>query len=236
MTNDKIINNNPEFEVFGDKIFICVGNDLYYWNQLDHAYDLVDYCQNITNAARSVINNGTTTIPDMDFGTGGHVYGNSNKPEDSKMRTKGDDKMRQNAEPSKMHEPEKKTKRGFDDMLIADKLRLMVDKIYLNGSHTCVVWRDGTKTVVNCADEDYYDEYAAFTAALAKRIYGNNTALKRMLAKKTVVQKPLPGNGRREIEYFKFDTESISSVLRAARDRLNKALLGFESVEKKDDD
>lgn len=148
---------------------------------------------------------------------GGHVYSNGNKPEDSKT-----------------HEPEKKTKRGFDDMPFNDARRFTVDKIYLNGSHTCVVWRDGTKTVVNCAEGDYYDEYAAFTAALAKRIYGNNTALKRMLEKKTVVQKPLPGRDWREPVYFKFDTESISSVIRDAREKLNKALRGFESVEKND--
>ena len=188
------------------KTYITNGNELYYWNQQDHAYDFVDF-----NKEMPTINS--------DFVTGGNVYSNGNKPEYSKM-----------------YKPKKKTKSGFDEMLISDKIRFMVDKIYLNGSHTCVVWKDGTKTVVNCADGDYYDEYAAFTAALAKKIYGNNTALKRMLEEKTVVQKPIPGKDWREPVYVKFDPESMSSAIHKACEKLHDALRGITPDEKKDDD
>lgn len=182
-----------------------------------------------------------TYITDMDFVTGGYVYDNYIKPEHlSDAHEYATHYINQFAtttpecqnkpEYSKMYKPKKKTKRGFDAMNIGDTIRFTVDKIYLNGSHTCVVWKDGTKTVVNCADGDYYDEYAAFTAALAKKIYGNNTALKRMLEEKTVVQKPLPRKGLESLcRDVELDPESMSSVIHDACKKLNNALRGVAS-------
>ena len=49
---------------------------------------------------------------------------------------------------------------------------------------TTVHWDDGTITTVRCAKGTEFDEYTAFTAALAKRLYGNNSAIRRMIHKK----------------------------------------------------
>lgn len=49
---------------------------------------------------------------------------------------------------------------------------------------TTVHWMDGTITTVRCAKGTEFDEYTAFTAALAKRLYGNNSAIRRMIHKK----------------------------------------------------
>lgn len=49
-----------------------------------------------------------------------------------------------------------------------------VKKIMHNGPATIVFWKDGTKTVVRLKEGDKYDPYAAFTAAVAKRLYGKN--------------------------------------------------------------
>ncbi len=50
---------------------------------------------------------------------------------------------------------------------------------------TTVKWEDGTYTTVKCSPDDPEDDYAAFTAALAIKVYGSNSAIKRMMNKKT---------------------------------------------------
>lgn len=64
--------------------------------------------------------------------------------------------------------------------------RFTPKKIIRNGKATIVFWIDGTKTVVKCSDDDdnFYD---AFTAALAKYIFGSNSAVKKIV-NKTYIQ------------------------------------------------
>lgn len=64
------------------------------------------------------------------------------------------------------------------------------EKIVHNGPATIVFWPDRTKTVVKCSENDIYDPFDAFTAALAKKIYGTTSSVKTMLKKVTVEQKP----------------------------------------------
>lgn len=62
-------------------------------------------------------------------------------------------------------------------------------RILRNGPATIVFWPDGTKTVVKRAPDEPDNEYVAFTAALAIKIFGSNSALKRIIAEKTEEQK-----------------------------------------------
>lgn len=64
-----------------------------------------------------------------------------------------------------------------------------VKKIIHSGLWTIVTWEDGTLTKVKMEDDGHYDEYAAFTAALAKKVYGNNSKVHKILETKTVEQK-----------------------------------------------
>lgn len=52
---------------------------------------------------------------------------------------------------------------------------------------TVVLWTDGTKTVVRAAEGDKHDAYLGYCTALAKKIHGTNSALKRDLEKVLVV-------------------------------------------------
>lgn len=61
-------------------------------------------------------------------------------------------------------------------------------KILKSGSATVVFWKDGSKTVVKCGVNETPDDYDAFTAALAIKIFGNNSRLKKVIKEKTVVQ------------------------------------------------
>lgn len=58
-------------------------------------------------------------------------------------------------------------------------------KIIHSGPATIVFWNDKTKTVVKCSENDIYDEYEAFCAALAIKMFGSNSHLKKMIHNKT---------------------------------------------------
>ena len=62
-----------------------------------------------------------------------------------------------------------------------DYFGLTPAKIIYNGVATVVFWCDGTKTVVkrSCGAKD--DKYNAFCAALAKKVYGSNSKLKKSI-------------------------------------------------------
>ena len=63
------------------------------------------------------------------------------------------------------------------------------DAIYKNGRNTTVKWEDGTVTTVKLAEGEEDCDYTAFTAALARKIYGTNSRVKKIMEKKTVLQK-----------------------------------------------
>lgn len=63
-------------------------------------------------------------------------------------------------------------------------------RILKSGDRTIVFWPDGEKTIVKRAADEPDNDYAAFTAALGIKLFGSNSALKRMIERKTVQQKP----------------------------------------------
>lgn len=56
-----------------------------------------------------------------------------------------------------------------------------VKKIIFNSPATIVFWGDGTKTVVKTMSEESFDMYNGFTAALAKKVYGNSTRVRKIV-------------------------------------------------------
>lgn len=64
-----------------------------------------------------------------------------------------------------------------------------VKRILKSGNRMIVFWKDGTKTIVKRAEDEADSDYAAFTAALGIKLYGSNSALKRIVAS-AEVQKP----------------------------------------------
>lgn len=81
-----------------------------------------------------------------------------------------------------MKDDMKETLRFFNRKLIelmAEKLTPV--KIRKDGLVTVVFWQDGTATSVRCGAVETYDDYVAFCAALAKKIFLSNSAVKRVL-------------------------------------------------------
>lgn len=66
----------------------------------------------------------------------------------------------------------------------------LVDKVYFNNKHTTILWADGEKTTVGCADDQQFDEYAGFAAAVLKRLYGSSRAAINCMNAHKVVQQP----------------------------------------------
>lgn len=69
-------------------------------------------------------------------------------------------------------------------------IRYQPRRILKSGNATIVFWADGTKTVVKRSEGEPDDPYAAFGAALCKKLYGSNSAAKKLIERKTEIQKP----------------------------------------------
>ena len=54
-------------------------------------------------------------------------------------------------------------------------------RIIYNNPATIVFWKDGTKTVVKKNEKEKYNSYNAFCAALAKKIFGTNSEVNRIV-------------------------------------------------------
>lgn len=70
---------------------------------------------------------------------------------------------------------------GMSGNMTPDRDFYTPKRIIQNGVATIVFWKDGTKTIVKCADGTEPDAYNAFTAALAKKIFGSNSAVKNII-------------------------------------------------------
>lgn len=78
--------------------------------------------------------------------------------------------------------------RMFLKDIIATHIVLNVDRIVRNGPATIVFWNDGTKTIVKKSVDAPDDMYYAFTAAFAKKCFGSNSQIRKIIREKTVVQ------------------------------------------------
>lgn len=67
---------------------------------------------------------------------------------------------------------------GEDIMKTVD---LRVKNIIHNGPCTIVFWMDNTKTIVKLKPGDTYDPHAAFCIAVAKKMYGNNSKISKIV-------------------------------------------------------
>lgn len=103
-------------------------------------------------------------------------------------------------------------------------------RILKSGDCTIVFWPDGEKTIVKRAADEPDNDYAAFTAALGIKLFGSNSALKRMIERKTVHQKPKEKKKDTAVPDIDFQTnlaEKHFALLEKRLDRgIRKALTG----------
>lgn len=62
-------------------------------------------------------------------------------------------------------------------------------RIYKGKGKTVVLWADGTKTIVKRAEGEADNDYAAFTAALAIKVFGTNSEVNRIVKRTEAAEK-----------------------------------------------
>lgn len=62
-------------------------------------------------------------------------------------------------------------------------------RIYKGKGKTVVLWADGTKTIVKRAEGEADNDYAAFTAALAIKVFGTNSEVNRIVKRTEEAEK-----------------------------------------------
>ena len=60
-------------------------------------------------------------------------------------------------------------------------ISLYVKRIIFNDPATIVFWTDGSKTVVKCEKGQPFNKYYGFCAAVAKRVFGNNSRVSKLV-------------------------------------------------------
>ena len=56
---------------------------------------------------------------------------------------------------------------------------LGVKRVIFNDPATIVFWKDGTKTIVKCSENEKFNPYVGFCAAVTKKVYGNNSRIQK---------------------------------------------------------
>lgn len=77
--------------------------------------------------------------------------------------------------------------------------------IYKGEGKTVVMWEDGTKTIVKRAEGEPDNDYAAFTAALAIKVYGDNSKVNRIVRMTETVEKRKKKKNQKEDAEGKFE-------------------------------
>lgn len=95
---------------------------------------------------------------------------------------------------------------------------------YYDNDYTTVLWNDGTRTTVKLSDDDIYDEYSAFCAALAKRIYGSNSRIKKII--KTQGRAPLSKEDKKRRK----EERKMRAEMEATQDLINDFAARFRDI------
>lgn len=58
-----------------------------------------------------------------------------------------------------------------------------IKNVYFNDPVTVVIWKDGTKTIVRCSENDFYDPEKGLAMAIVKKAYGNDNRFHKIFKK-----------------------------------------------------
>lgn len=77
--------------------------------------------------------------------------------------------------------------RKFRDNILKEKNKAiydnMIQRVIFNPPATIVFWRDGSKTVVKCGENDIFDPEKGLAMAISKRAFGDNRDYYEIFAK-----------------------------------------------------
>ena len=58
-----------------------------------------------------------------------------------------------------------------------------IKRVIYSGPKTIILWGDGTKTIVSCGENENYDHYTGFCAAITKKLFGSTSHAKKVLGR-----------------------------------------------------
>ena len=58
-----------------------------------------------------------------------------------------------------------------------------IKKVHFSGPMTVVIWEDGTKTLVKCSENDFFDCEKGLAMAIVKKMYGNDNSFHKIFKK-----------------------------------------------------
>lgn len=64
-----------------------------------------------------------------------------------------------------------------------EREKLVPKKVIFNPPATIVFWKDGTKTIVKCREDDIFDEEIGLSMAIAQKFAGDRSKFKKMVKK-----------------------------------------------------
>lgn len=68
-----------------------------------------------------------------------------------------------------------------------------IKKVIFNGDRTIIIWADGHKTMVKCADDENFDYYTGFCAAIVKELFGSTAKAQKFMESVMIDQDDLYG-------------------------------------------
>jgi len=102
-----------------------------------------------------------------------------------------------------------------------------IEKVIFNGDRTIIIWSSGTKTIVKCADDENFDYYSGFCAAVTKKIFGSTTNAQRFMESKMVDQSVREEKSFNSLQdvlndlkewvqslYKQYDSDKVNTVLK----------------------
>jgi hypothetical protein len=58
-----------------------------------------------------------------------------------------------------------------------------IKRVIFSGPVTIILWNNDTKTIVRRSSDDPNDHYAAFNAAVCKKLFGSSSAIRKIVKK-----------------------------------------------------
>lgn len=74
----------------------------------------------------------------------------------------------------------------IEDELNATRIIPDIESVIFSGPATTIIWADGEKTTVKCAEGQTFDRYAGFAAAVCKRLFGSTAKAQALMDEKDV--------------------------------------------------
>ena len=116
--------------------------------------------------------------------------------------------------------------------LANERKKYDVEKIIFNPPATVVIWKDGTKTIVKCGEDEVFDHEVGVAMCFMKKIFGSRSAFKRTM-KEYLPKEPKNEPKKEPKRGTSMSPEEWSKYWDAMAKQLRRSLCGGEPCSEK---